>query len=93
MCWGHYDKGLQSEEVQNVLGNHGILFSCYVRHMQSNCKASYPVGVGNNRRYESLTMKPAKARRVEDFDRYLDALRRDIGVEQKEWWLQRKHRL
>jgi len=88
---GDYDKGLQSEEVQTVLGNHGILFSRCVRHMQSNCKASHPVGAGNNRRYETLTMKLAKARRMEDFDRHLEALEEDIGTEQKEWWLQRKH--
>ena len=33
---GDFDKGLQSNEVQSLLNNHGILFSHCVRHMQGN---------------------------------------------------------
>ena len=88
---GDFDKGLQSSEVQSLLRHHGILFSRCVRHMQGNCKLSHPIGRGNNRVYESLTMQLAKARTEEYFLFPLEELGTKIGNEQMEWWFDRRH--
>jgi len=89
--FGDYVKGLQSDEVQSLLSNHGILFSRCVRHMQDNCKKSHPIGRNNNKLYESLTMELATARTQEEFNFPLEELGEKIGTEQKGWWLGKKH--
>ena len=89
-CLGDFDKGLQSDEVQLLLHNNSILFSRCVRHMQRNCKFSHRIGAGKNRQYESITMKLAKVRTEELFNIHLEELSKEIGIDQKEWWFERR---
>ena len=67
-CLTDFDKGLQSEEVQNLLLSENIKFSRCVRHMQPNCKQAHPIGSGKNCEYENITMKLAKARSEQLFN-------------------------
>ena len=90
-CLADFDKGLQSEEVQNLLLSENIKFSRCVRHMQPNCKQAHPIGSGKNCEYEKITMKLAKARSEQLFHIHLEELGDKIGIEQKEWWFERRN--
>ena len=82
-CLADFDKGLHSEEVQNLLLSENIKFSRCVRHMQPNCKQTYPIGSGKNCEYENITMKLAKARSEQLFNIHLEGLGHKLELNKK----------
>ena len=90
MCiLGDFDKGLQSQSVDQLLTNNNTRFSRCVRHMNGNCKSAHGLPKGKQELFQQITFKLAKARTRERYDIFLSELEEKIGIEHRNWWDER----